>query len=317
MIRKYNKQNKSNLLGLLICISVVLVSGYFIYTNYTFKKASNLSCDELLSDAWQNFQLTEYNKSVKLFEQITEMTDKNDPDHLKALYGLGNVWWLRQEGKDNELASEYFNQIIKIAPESDMACWSQLALARMLHLVPVGSEVDYEKVRDAYRGVVESNPGHPASEEAFLYLQATYIINSDANEAKIALANTKEYLKKHPGAKFKSSLYSIMANCYGILKDYDKQLAAMIKAYKTTEIDPESPGTNFDNTYWGIANVAEFRAGRLDIARKFYRKLIEEYPTDMRVYTAELAIKRIDNLEKKLLAEIRIENKNERNFQQY
>jgi tetratricopeptide (TPR) repeat protein len=126
-------------------------------------------------------------------------------------------------------------------------------------------------------------------------------------EAGIALASSLEYLRKHPDSRFKSSIYTIMQNCYGILKDYDKQLDAMIMAYKTTEIDPESPGTNFDNTYWGIANAAEFRAGRLDIAREYYRKLIKEYPTDMRVYGAELALKRIDELENKLLAEIRSE----------
>jgi hypothetical protein len=145
---KEYREQKKNWPGLFIIVLIFLIAGYFLYTNFMDHKEETRTAKEMLAAAWQNFQLTEYNTSLNLFEKITDMTEKKDAIHLKALYGLGNVWWLRQEGYDKELAAEYFNQVIETAPESDMASWSRLALARMLHLVPVGSEVDYKKVRE-------------------------------------------------------------------------------------------------------------------------------------------------------------------------
>lgn len=49
---------------------------------------------------------------------------------------------------------------------------------------------------------------------------------------------------------------------------------------------------------------AEFDLGDFTLAREFYQKLIKEYPTDQRVFPAKLALKRMDETEAKIRAEI-------------
>ena len=44
--------------------------------------------------------------------------------------------------------------------------------------------------------------------------------------------------------------------------------------------------------------------GDFDTARKYYRKLIEEYPTDIRMYGAKQALKRMDEVEGKIRGEM-------------
>ena len=55
--------------------------------------------------------------------------------------------------------------------------------------------------------------------------------------------------------------------------------------------------------YWQVATTAEFLAGRLDVARTYYQKLIDEYPLDYRKFGARQALARMDRLEQNLRAQ--------------
>jgi len=59
--------------------------------------------------------------------------------------------------------------------------------------------------------------------------------------------------------------------------------------------------------YWKLATVAEFEAGDFDLARKFYRLLIEEYPQDIRKYASRQALERMDRIESRMRAELQAE----------
>ena len=50
------------------------------------------------------------------------------------------------------------------------------------------------------------------------------------------------------------------------------------------------------------STVAEFEAGDFEAARTFYRRLIDEYPTDIRKYAAQQALRRMDETERALRA---------------
>jgi hypothetical protein len=47
-------------------------------------------------------------------------------------------------------------------------------------------------------------------------------------------------------------------------------------------------------SYYRIASVAEKKAGAPEIARKYYKRLIEEYPTDLHLFNCKQALKRLD-----------------------
>ncbi|HPY62737.1 MAG TPA: hypothetical protein PLJ22_06290, partial [Kiritimatiellia bacterium] len=55
--------------------------------------------------------------------------------------------------------------------------------------------------------------------------------------------------------------------------------------------------------YWNLATIAEFEVGDFDLARHYYNKLLEAYPTDIRVYGCKQALARMDALEAQIRAE--------------
>ena len=91
-----------------------------------------------------------------------------------------------------------------------------------------------------------------------------------------------------------------MAVSYQTLNMPEERLRAEEQSLETTEVDPTNPFTEFAWQYWNLATIAEFEVGDFDTARKYYRKLIEEYPTDIRLYGAKQALKRMDEVEAKI-----------------
>ncbi|MBN1268185.1 MAG: tetratricopeptide repeat protein, partial [Kiritimatiellae bacterium] len=180
---------------------------------------------------------------------------------------------------------------------------SRLGLARMKHLVPDGEEPDYNKVRKAYQEVIDRHPGHLAAEEAFIYLMATYISTLDPDDSRHALPLLKEFVAD-PAHKFIGPAHSLIAVAHQNLGEHTERLQAEIDSLNATEIDPTNPFTEFSWQYWNIATIAEFELGDFETARTYYRKLIEEYPTDIRVYGAKQAILRMEALEQKIRDEL-------------
>ena len=174
----------------------------------------------------------------------------------------------------------------------------------MLHLVPVGQDPDYDQVRAAYEAVISRYPGHMAAEEAFLYLQSTYVQQMDETSARLVIQQVEDFITTHPESKYRSPAYSILATCYEVLKDGENRLACELKAYETAEIDPKNPFQDNSWRYWLLGTMAEFDAGDFDLARKFYHQLLDEYPQDIRKYGAQQALKRMDRVEAEIRAEL-------------
>ena len=258
---------------------------------------------ELIKAGWNEFTLGEFDRAVTRFEQALAKTSPPDELHLQALYGLATTWNLRRPGESTEKARELYNQIIQLAPEHDMAIWSQLALARMKHLVPVGEDPDYNEVRKAYQAIIDQHPGHLAAKEAFIYKMATLVSSLKVPETKQALKELEEFVKD-PKTPFRGPAYSLMAVGYTTLGEPEKRLQGEIDSLNNTEIDPANPFNEFAWQYWNNATIAEFECGDFDTARIYYQKLIKEYPTDKRVFGCKQALRRMDDLEAKIRSEM-------------
>ena len=76
----------------------------------------------------------------------------------------------------------------------------------------------------------------------------------------------------------------------------EEKLRSLIKALETKEIDPLNPRMENAGAYWEVAVTAEFQAGDFITAKKFYQRLIDEYPQERRRFAAIFAIKRIDRI---------------------
>lgn len=263
--------------------------------------------DDLLTYGWSRYRIGEYKQAIASFDALLSRSDLTDEDRLKALYGKAATWDLRQPvpSQDNELASTLYRQIIQEAPDSDVAAWSSLALARMLHLAPVDSEPVYDEVRAAYQDVIDRYPAHLAGQEALIYQQSTLIMLLDPVIASNAITRLQQFVKTYPESSFVTAAYNLMAQGYETMGEYDLQLEARIKELDTLEIDPSSPAaSDLSWRYWQLATTAEYLTGRFDVAREYYQKLIDEYPLDFRKFASKQALARMDRVEQQLREEL-------------
>jgi tetratricopeptide (TPR) repeat protein len=262
---------------------------------------------DLVADGWKLFRVGDYEHGVKAFEQAIQMSGSNVAIHQQALYGLATTWNLRRPDYKRDLAAKLYQEALDLAPDSDTAAWILLAQARMKHIVPPGEDSDldalrklhsdYGPIREAYQKVIDRFPEHPAGHEAFLYQQGTYVTSLDAAEARQAIAAIEAFLAKHPTTGFASAFYVLLGNAHLTLGEYADHLASAIKALETRPIDPTNPKDDYAQPYYEVACVAEFEVGDFATARKYYQKLIDEYPVDVRGAAARAALKRMDKVE--------------------
>lgn len=263
--------------------------------------------DALLERGWDYFRLGEFSMAVRAFTAARDAVSPDEPLYIEATFGLANTWNLRlpRTQARPDLAGEYYRDVIGRAPDGDWAAYSQLALARMIHLAPVGEHPDYDAVRAAYRQVVDRFPAHPAGHEAFIYLQSTLVRTLDPADARRAATALRKWMGQYPDTGFMSAAWSLLSVAYDTLGDHPDKLHAEIRAMQTAEVDPKNPFHDNAGRYWTIAVIAEFDVGDFTTARTYYRRLIDEYPTDIRRFASSQALARMDELESRLRADMR------------
>ncbi|MDP6491203.1 MAG: tetratricopeptide repeat protein [Kiritimatiellia bacterium] len=265
------------------------------------------SVDTLTATGWNRYRMGEYALAIEAFTAVIDAIPESDPRHLAALYGLATTWNLRMPvgDQDKDEARRLYDRIIELAPASDLAGWCLLGKARMIHLVPVGQEPDYDAVREAYaetyRRFPEAHPGH----EAFIYMEAARLVQWTPQATRESAAALKQFIAQHPTSDLLGAAYGLLATCHEILEQPRERLDAMVLSATNRVVDPDSPVQENSWLYWQIATVAEFEVGDFETARHYYRQLLDEYPQDIRRYGAEKALRRMDALEAKLRAELK------------
>lgn len=264
------------------------------------KKASVEPVSDPIAAGWNEYFLGEWDRAIAVFEAAANASPPGGDLRLKALYGLATTWNLRRPGENLEKARELYRQVIAEGPKSDMAAWCLLGLARMEHLVPVGQDPDYDKVLATYQSVMDEFPDHLAAKEAFIYYHSVLVSSLDEAQTRKALKALREYVSNPSEEFFIGPAWSLIAVSCTTLGDPEGRLEAEIRSLETTEVDPTNPFTEFSWQYWNIATIAEFEVGDFETARTYYRKLIAEYPQDIKIYGARQALERMGRLEEKL-----------------
>lgn len=258
-----------------------------------------------LEQGWAAYRLNEFDRCVRFFEQAVDESPTNSEVQYQARYGLATTWNLRRPGEDREKARGIFEGILAGTPSDDLRAWTKLALVRMKHLVPVGEEPDMAAVLLGYQEIIDQHRGHLAAKESFIYKMSIFIATLREPETRYALACLSHYVSQPGQKEFVQPAWSLMAVGYTTLKDQPNRLLAEIRSLETTEIDPTNPYNEFAWAYWNIATLAEFECGDFATARAYYTRLLKEYPTDIKGYATKQALKRLDDVETKLRAEIR------------
>jgi len=246
-----------------------------------------------LRAGWDYYRTAEYRLASREFERAAQQAPVSSADWFQALYGLATTLALGRPDRDPARAAQTYEQIITESPASDLAAWSTLALARMNEIVAIGETIDRPAASAAYQRVIDHYPDHPAAEEALLHQQALRVNTLHPEDARAVVPVLQRFINTHPASAWRSAFYSELAACYAILDDPDARLGAEIKALETREFDPTNPNADNSAAYWNIATLAEYECGDLDTARRFYRKFADEYPRDLRAYSAKIALERL------------------------
>jgi tetratricopeptide (TPR) repeat protein len=266
------------------------------------KAAGGGDAAALIGEGWTKYRLSEFQDAALAFESARASAERGSGEWAMATYGLATTWDLRRPGEDPKLATELYREILAAAPDGPMAPWTELALARQQHLVPVGQEPDYDAVNRAYRHIIEKYPDHLAAKEAFLYLQSIQLAKLEPKSTREAEKKLFEFAQGSQ-KEFAGPAWSLLAVADTTLKEPEKRLEAEQKSFELTEVDPADPYVEFAWAYWNLATIAEFEVGDFATARKYYNLLLEKYPTDIRVYGCKQALERMDALEAKIRAE--------------
>jgi tetratricopeptide (TPR) repeat protein len=260
---------------------------------------------ERLKAGWERFAQGDHSLALAEFDTVFKSLPPDSPLRAETLYGLATTWNMRRPQENPALAAQYYKMAIETAPGSDWDAWSRLALVRMPLLAP-GAAVhppDPAVMRQAYQEVIDRFPVHEAGEQAFLFQQAILLETADPGQARVALSALEGFLQTHPKSPYVSAVWRLIGHACSLLDQPERVLEAVMQEWKTTEIDPLNPGQELAGLYWRVGTLAEFETGDFATARFYYRKMIEDYPTDMRVILAKQELTRMDELEARLRAE--------------
>ena len=252
-----------------------------------------------LEQGWSFFQLRDFTLATEKFQSAQRTTTQSDPLHVEAIYGEGSCWNLRREGRDPARAREKFKQVQQIAPHSPFAPWAALDTVRTYHLFTGDHVVDEKQLIAQYAEVVAKYPGTPAAVEAFLYESDLQFLSDDT---PVKLRETErtllKFVENHSGNPYLTQVYGSLGRIYQQLKEPEKQLKMALLSLNAAEADPTNPKFNFSGNYWSIAQLAQFQLGDFVTARNFYKRFIQEFPYDQRVFTAQRMLQQMDRIDR-------------------
>jgi tetratricopeptide (TPR) repeat protein len=253
--------------------------------------------DREIREGWKQYRLNEFDSAVQIFKSVRETQPAGSDYRLQALYGEASCWNHRRDGRDIARAVAGYRTVVEEAPQHPLAAWCALDIVRTRHLAPADQTIDYERLVRDYADVYQRYPQTPAGEEAFLYQSSLPLPTADAEQAQKILESVIAFLATHPKTPFLSQFYSIIAECYRKADDQDRRIDYMIRALGALEVDPSNPIDDRSTAYWNIAYAAEFDAGNFALARDYYKRLMNEYPQDIRIFGVRKALERMDAIE--------------------
>ena len=264
--------------------------------------------EQKLAQGWRTYIFSDYKSAMRNFDAVVKGTPMgNDASadpymrsaHCKALYGLGLVWNF-SDNPDKKKAADLYQQAVDQGGTMDEAAWALLALARLKHVVGVNEEPDFPAIRAAYQKGIDKFPVHPATEEAIIYQQETYLVSWKKDDALIAEKALVNYVKNYPNPNLLRLAYTCLGYAYKMLDNPQKRMDVSMANLKLIEEDKVNPSIkDLTAAIWYIADIAEWGLGDFGTARKYYNRLIKDYPLDMRVFAAKIALKRMSEMDGK------------------
>lgn len=261
-------------------------------------RETGASPTETLHEAWADFQLREFDSAWKGFVSVQKATPAADPRHTEAIYGEASCWNLRREDRNPVQARRLYQKIVAENPENVFAPWAALDWVRSFHLFAGVAAPDEVFLINEYAKVEREFPGTPAAAEAFLFRSNLRVLKAQVPEelARVA-ADLIAFAEANPQSPYLQQVYVELQRVHRLLGEPDKRLAAAFRVLELTEEDPINPHFDVSYNYWTIAQIAQFDVGDFTTARAYYKKFLNDYPNDQRVFTIHHLLEEMDRIE--------------------
>ncbi len=275
-----------------------------------------------LKAGWEFIRLAYWKEANATFQSIASKA-KAPERKAKALFALGYVAMNKMSGADPQKAKAYYRQIAEDLPDTTVAPWALITLAR-IDAVPQ-SRPDKKKraslrevARKRYSTIIARYPKHMAAAQATLWLGMSYITadNSAADQLR-GREILEKYLAKHPTNYLAAAMHKALADYFFLQGEAHTAKAEAINAQngeanrsevefqkarvqwrkaidhivQSTEAGLPSVGDKA-SAYFRIARIAEYRLKNYALALKWYQKLTEEIKRDIRYYPSIMGVKR-------------------------
>jgi tetratricopeptide (TPR) repeat protein len=265
------------------------------------RKEAN-EAEDPMAEGWSAFQLAEYPRAHQAFQTAAKQAAPGTEEEARVLFAQATLSWHELPQPNRSRARELFEKVAAMAPQSDLAPWSLLSIARIEALprvadIPKFTQEGRESAIAAYERVITAYPTHPAAEEALVLQQAMALASLETADCNTAIERLTRFLSEKPNSRYRSHAWAVLAMAYDLLERWPERLNAMIQSLNTIEIDPSNPLAIKSFHYWSIASLAEYKVGDLRTAREYYTKLIDKFPHDLLTYSCKLALQRLDRLE--------------------
>jgi tetratricopeptide (TPR) repeat protein len=261
---------------------------------------------DAIRDGWALITISDFDRAEAAFAHAEAASAPNSRELLLARYGLANAYQHRRPTPRYPEALKLYAEIAQQDKGGEIGAWSALAAARINHVslyavgreIPAGAQTgtgalpsaqELETLRAQYQNVISSFPGTLAAEESAVCIGSLLIEQIDEQHVKAGVAFLREWIALNPRSSYLYNAWRALAAGCDLLKDYKAQLAALLKA-ADARIDKDAERSA---EFYRIAKVADTLANDPDVARRFYQRLIDEFPTNHRVFLCKRALERL------------------------
>ena len=250
----------------------------------------------ILDAGWQELRFANWPKAQETFEKAAPpygLAGRRE-HQAEAMFGLANLWQIRQPGGDQERARRLYEQIVGEFADTPAAPWAHLGLARLADTPEYEKQRNVELARKLYGEMIRAYPDHPATDEAALRLGMTYTENVGDRQAEDAGTTVIERrLAERPTNYLASAMHIVVGDVAQRRGDFRKAVDNWIAA------DSKGGVTNTPDRailYHKIAHTAENDLKDYALAATWYERIVTDVKRDNRYYVSKLGAERCRRL---------------------
>ncbi len=246
----------------------------------------------LLEQAREQVKIFNFAIAQPMFAQLTQDLKEGSDDWSEAMIGLAVCAWHRSPNGPDHVATARTALERLVAEESAggrFKAHAAFMLGRIAEVLDYPTDVvDLEQARKHYRRVIETWPQAPIAPEAELRLAGSYLQEfASADRVREGIAVLERWLAKYPGHMGSSLAARLIGDAYHLsLDDHDTAFQWYLRAAEMGLLNTAQEG----NFYWMLASLAEEEDRDVDVAVRYYQKIIQETPRSGRAYEAQLRL---------------------------